>query len=227
MERKHDLRSQQTLETLNNLQNDGIDKFSLLIRHSARFFTEDAMMEPFMGLTQEGKEYAMEFGRALKAEPGPRLCSSFFGRCIETAYLIDKGYTQKHKTELGHNVTDPTLAPFYIKDIKKAIHKVEAEGTKLFIRNWFDHKIDEDIMENPEKTCDRLCAFMIDQIESLGEHCMSICVSHDWNIYPIKEFKMALPHETYGDVGYLDGIVFFRKQGKYYLTSFQSDPVLL
>lgn len=227
MKRHHDLRSKQTLDVLEQLKQDGAKKIGLLIRHSARFFTQEARMEPFMGLTPEGKNFAHELGQALPSDPTPVLYSSFFGRCIETAYLIDKGYTRANQNSPGHTITDPTLAPFYIKDIEKAIHLVEAQGTDLFLRNWFDKKIEETIMENPERSCDRLCEFMVEKLMKTDPESLTICISHDWNIYPIKEFKMGLSHEMSGDVGYLDGLAFFEKENTYYLTNFQSKPICL
>lgn len=225
MERKHDLRSKQTLDVLHHLKENGAQKISLLIRHSARFFTKEARMEPFMGLTREGKEFALDLGHNLPERPVPVLYSSFFGRCIETAYLIDKGYTLAHQSRPAHTITDPTLAPFYIKDIEKAIHLVEAQDTELFLRNWFDKKIEENIMEDPETSSDRICDFMVEKLDKSRQESLTICVSHDWNIYPVKEFKMGLSHEINGDVGYLDGLAFFEKDKAVYVTNFQSAPV--
>ncbi len=227
MKRKHDIRAEQTINTLNQLLDNGISKCSLLIRHSERFFTDNAHLEPFMGLTPNGKSVAFDFGQTLRAMPAVYLNSSFFGRCIETAYLIDKGYSKVHGAVLEHNNTDPTLAPFYIKDIEQAIGMVEAQGSDLFLRNWFDHKIDQTIMEDPEQASDQLCEFMVEQIKKLPENAISICVSHDWNIFPLKEFKMGITHEGSGDVGYLDGLIFFEQNEQYHITSFQSDPIAI
>lgn len=227
MKQKYDVRARQTIDTLNQLLDQKITKCSLLIRHSERFFSDDARMEPFMGLTQAGKTYAEALGKTLGSIPSIKLCSSYFGRCIETAYLIDKGYTQTHHTPIAHNCIDPTLAPFYIKDIEKAINMVEIQGSNLFLRRWFDNNIDQTIMENPETSADRLCDFMIEQVKILPENTISICISHDWNIYPIKEFKMGMTHESAGDIGYLDGLIFFEKQGQTYVVNYQSDPLAL
>jgi len=90
MKLKHEVRARQTVETM--------------------FFPKEARKEPFMGLTDVGKSFALELGKSLPAKLMPRLFSSTFGRCIETAYLIDKGYTHKHKTHLPHNVTCELLA---------------------------------------------------------------------------------------------------------------------
>ena len=224
---RYEVRTKQTIDTINHLLDNGIKKISALIRHSDRFFSQDARLEPYMGLTDTGKDLAVDFGATLRSSPLPKLCSSFLGRCIETAYLIDKGFTKNNEQTIGYNYLNDMLTPFYVKKIEKAIPLVEKQGSELFLRNWFDNCIDETIMENPERTSDLLSEFMIEQIKNLKENQIAICVSHDWNIFPLKEFKLGLKHETAGDVGYLDGIVFFEKKNQYYITSYQTDPILL
>ncbi len=225
MTRTHTLKSRETLSAVNALLDQGIKKISILARHSERLFSTRADMEPFMQLTEAGKNYACELGRDLRPEPLPVLSSSFMGRCIETAYLIDKGFTHRHNQILPHNRVDNRLAPFYINDIGKAVEKILVEGNDLFIRNWFDGRIDETIIENPEKTADLICAHMIDQIQNLPENRMAVSITHDWNIYPVKEFKLGLRHEECGTVGYLESLLFFEKNSRYFVTAFQTDPV--
>lgn len=227
MTRIHKLKAEQTLNSINSLLDQGIKKISLLVRHSERLFSTEARMEPFMELTHAGKNFAYDFGRALQPEPLPKLYSSFMGRCIETAYLIDKGFTTRHNRILEHSTIDNRLAPFYIKDIDKAVKTILAQGNDLFIRNWFDGKMDEDMIENPEKTADLICSFMIEQVRNLPENQMAISITHDWNIYPVKEFKLGLRHEECGDVGYLESILVFENHNRYYITGFQTDPVEL
>ncbi|MBU8849097.1 MAG: histidine phosphatase family protein [Desulfobacterales bacterium] len=227
MTQKFEVKTKQTIDTINHLLDNGIKKISVLIRHSDRFFTEDPKLEPFMGLTDDGKKFAVDFGAAIQSSLLPKFTSSFLGRCIETAFLIDKGYTNKNNRAVDHNCTNDTLAPFYVKDVPKAILRIKEEGNKKFLRSWFDNRIDESIMENPERTSALLSEFMIEQIKNLKENQIAVCVSHDWNIYPLKEFKLGLKHETSGDVGYLDGVVFFENKNQYYITNYQADPILL
>ncbi|MCG8619686.1 MAG: histidine phosphatase family protein [Desulfobacterales bacterium] len=230
MERKYDLRSKETLDTITVLMDRGITKMSLILRHSDRHYCKDPMMEPFMGLTDSGKTFALDLGIGLPAVLPPRLFASHFGRCIETAYLVDKGFTMANDTELAHTVTSHTLAPFYIKDIGKALELMMAKGGTAFIRSWFDREIDDTVMEDPERTANVLTDFMLDRLDELDKTdgpAASVCISHDWNIFPIKEFKLGLPHEGAGDVGYLDGVAFFKENGATWATTFQTDPVKL
>ena len=224
---KYELRTKQTIDTINHLLDNRIKKISVIIRHSDRLFSENARLEPFMGLTDEGKEFAVDFGGSLRSTLMPKLCSSFLGRCVETAFLIDKGFTKKNNQTIDHNCMNDMLSPFYVKDIEKAVPIIVKQGNEIFLRNWFDNNIDESIMENPEKTSDILSEFMVEQIKNLKENQIAICVSHDWNIYPLKEFKLGLKHETAGEVGYLDGIIFFEKENQYYITNYQTKPILL
>lgn len=227
MSLQYEIRSRQTIETINHLLDNGVQKISVLLRHSDRFFAKEARLEPFMGLTDHGKACAFDFGAAIRSTPLPKLYSSFIGRCVETAFLIDKGFTKKQCQQLEHNHMEPMLSPFYVKDVQKAVPIIEQQGNNRFLRNWFDHGFDESLMENPEKTAELLSKFMIEKIKQLKENQIALCVSHDWNIYPVKEFKLGLKLETSGDVGYLDCIVFFEKNSKFYVKNFQADPILL
>ena len=221
--RYYDLKSQQTLETIQTLLERGIDRMSVIVRHSDRHYHKDPRMEPFMGLTDTGKSYALDMGKAFPAIP-PRLFASHFGRCIETAYLIDKGYTVTHGRYPDPVETCDLLAPFYIQDIEKAMVLMMTMGSRTFIRSWFNRDLDPGIMEDPEITTDRLCAFMTDRLDGLLGPGIAVCVSHDWNIFPIREFRLGLTHEDAGDVGYLDGVVFYRENGQVFAQTHQSGP---
>ncbi len=224
---KYQVRTKQTIDTINGLMDNGIKKIGVLIRHSERCFSENADLEPFMGLTEKGKDLAVDFGINLRSDIQPKLYSSFLGRCVETAFLIDKGFTKKNNQNIDHNCMDAMLSPFYVKDIEKAVPLIEKNGNDHFLRNWFDGRIDEDVMENPKKTSDILNDLMKTKIKNLKNNQMAICVSHDWNIYPLKEFSMDLKLEASGEVGYLDGLVFFEKENQYYITNYQSKPILI
>jgi hypothetical protein len=225
---EYEIKSEQTLNLINNLLGQGITKISVLLRHSERFFSKDPLKEPFMGLTDKGKKSAFDLGANLGPEPVPVLYSSSIGRCIETAYLIDKGFCAGHNNiTTDHNRLDDRLTPFYIKDMVKAVHMVQETGVSLFLRNWFDSAIDEAVMDNPADTANTLCKFMVEKIMGLQDNQICLCISHDWNIFPVREFKMGLKHETAGDVDYLDGVVFFEKKHQYFLTDSNTDPIRL
>lgn len=217
------IRNQETIDNIRRILDDGAEKVSVIMRHSDRFFPTEISMEPFMGLTEKGKEFAVKLGTQLPANPRPRLFSSHFGRCIETAYLIDKGYIKAHGIFNGHNAQAVELSPFYITDIHKAITLVQELGSVKFLRKWFNHEISEDIMQNPEMAADTITDFMIKKMQHINKGEIVICVSHDWNLFPLKEYKLGLPHEEYGTVGYLESVIIFEKDGKNHIVNYQKD----
>lgn len=221
------IRDKETIETITRLIDEGAEKIGVIMRHSDRFFHKDSSMEPFMGLTEKGKEFAMKLGTQLPENPRPRLFSSHFGRCIETAYLIDKGYIKAHGLFNNHNSQAFELSPFYITDIHKAIDMVNDVGNVAFLRKWFDNEISENIMLNPQTVADTIAAFMVRQMDGLECGEIALCVSHDWNLFPLKEYKLGLPHEEYGTVGYLESVIIFEQNGQNYIVNYQKNPLPL
>ncbi|MCP4020349.1 MAG: histidine phosphatase family protein [Desulfobacteraceae bacterium] len=209
---------------ISGLLDQDIQDIAVLIRHSERHYTKVAELEPFMTLTEIGKEYAVSFGEKLGKNPIPRLYSSFFGRCIETAYLIDKGFSNHNGGMLANPVSDQMLAPFYILDIQKVVDEIVKHGSPAFIRRWFNGQIDETIIEKPDQTAQTICNYMIEHLQNQQKNEITICISHDWNIFPVKEFELNMPHEKYGDIDYLDGMIFYRDQDGVYVTCHLSEP---
>lgn len=225
MDNKYKLRSQQTIGLVRDLLGQGVDRISLVLRHSDRHYTDNPRLEPFMGLNDSGKAYAFDLGKSFPLDLTPVLFSSHFGRCVETAYLIDKGFTSVTGKHLPHNTLNKVLAPFYVKDIITATKMLTKTGSTQFVRNWFDEIIDESIMLDPEVTANRITDFMVSRLKELSPGEAAICVTHDWNIFPIKQFKLGLSHEDAVDAGYLDAVAFFEKDARVFGVARQFDPV--
>ena len=225
MKNKYKLRSQHTLGLVRDLLGQGVDRISLVLRHSDRQYSDNPRLEPFMGLNNSGKAYAFDLGKSFPLDLTPVLFSSHFGRCVETAYLIDKGFTSVSGKLLPHNTLNNTLTPFYVKDIATAMKMLIKTGSNQFVRNWFEKTIDESIMLDPEVTANRIADFMISRLKELSPGQVAICVTHDWNIFPIKQFKLKLSHEDALDAGYLDAVAFFEKDSRVFAASRQFDPV--
>ncbi len=217
-------RSKETLTIINDLLSKGVEKISVIMRHSARHFHKTVQMEPFMGLTETGKDYAMEFGATLPNTPGPIFFSSHFGRCIETAYLMDKGYTHKHCRFNGHNTLALELAPFYIKDMTKAFTAFDQMGNDTFLRAWFNKELPREMMQDSEEAADVLLGFMTDRLDRLEPGQIALCVSHDWNLYPLREHKLDLAFEEHGKVEFLESVVVFEQGGKNFIMNHQREP---
>ena len=225
MDNKYKIRSQHTLELIRNLIGQGVDRISLIIRHSDRHYSDNPRLEPFMGLNDSGKDYAFDLGKSFPLDLIPVLFSSHFSRCVETAYLIDKGFTSVTGKYLPHTTLNKVLTPFYVKNIITAKKMMAKTGAGQFVLNWFDKMIDESIMLDPEFTAGRITDFMVSRLKELSPGQVAICVTHDWNIFPIKRFKLRLPQEDALDAGYLDAMAFYEKDARVFAVARQLDPV--
>jgi hypothetical protein len=213
-----------TLELIKDLLSRGINKFSVMLRHSARYYDhEHPEMEPFLVLTEEGKRYSLELGCALPEGLEINLFSSAFGRCIETAYMIDKGYVSKNGTTY-HNRVEKLLSPSYVKkpfELAATLGKPHSD----FIRTWFDGEIPLDIMESPKKAAGDILQGLVERLPGLSENSININVTHDWNLYLVKEQIMGLKHEEVGPVEYLEGLVVYESAGQVFIENHQKQAI--
>ena len=227
MRPKDKMRHKETLDLITRLKSSGIDRMALILRHSHRHFGQDSAKEPFLGLTKAGKAHAFELGTWLPASLRPCFFSSVFGRCIETAYLMDKGYAHAHGTALDHNVLAFPLAPFYVKDMPKSLELLSRLKTPAFLRAWFNNEIDESIMENPHQTTRIITDFLKERLTRLNTGEIAICISHDWSLFPLKEFKLNQPHETWGTIGFMEAVAVYEKNDRSFMAGCQGEPVQL
>lgn len=212
---------------INDLHKAGINKFSIIMRHSARHYDTDFQKEPFMSLTEEGRNLAFRLGHSLPEGLSARFFSSYIGRCIETSYLIDKGYTKKVKKETISNTVSEALAPFYILDLSEIAKIITKQETPVFIRNWIDGKFPESVLKNAKQTSSLMFSFIIEKFKEISENSIDIFISHDWNMFLLKEFGTGLKHEEFGKIKYLEGLVLFEQNGEIFITHHQTKPIPL
>lgn len=213
-----------TLDLIRELSQQGISRMALAIRHSARHYSDDVKMEPFMSLTEKGRHMALALGEALPEHVELHFFSSYIGRCIETAYLIDKGFVGKTGGLTRNNQVVDDVSPFYVRDIRKTVKILLEEGVDAFIRNWMDGAFDEAMIMNAEEASMHMLRFLAGSLVESNHHSLQISVTHDWNIYLLKEYGLGLPHETFGKIDYMEGVVVFEKNGKVYIANHQKDP---
>lgn len=213
-----------TVKLIQSLFDKGIRQFSVIMRHSARHYSDEINMEPFMSLTEEGKILSFEMGTNLPAGLTARFFSSHIGRCIETAYQVDKGYTKQQNGTTISNIVSSDISPFYVVDIKELLKIIMVQETELFIRNWLDGKIPPSAIVEAKESAERMFTFMENQLGTQQGPMIDICVTHDWNIYILKEIGLGMPHETYGKIEYLEGIVLFKDGEDTFITHSLSEP---
>ncbi|MBU3915770.1 histidine phosphatase family protein [bacterium] len=215
-----------TLKLISDLKERGINRFSVIMRHSARHYDrENPQTEPFQGLTEEGKEYAYNLGKGIPRDLTIRLFSSTFGRCIETAYLIDKGFTAMGGSTIN-NTINIKLAPSYVKK-PYSLAKIMREEIPDFVRYWFEGNISTDIIDSMDNAAIEIVGFLVDELKELPENHVNITISHDWNMYLIKEHFLDLKHEAAGKVEYLEGAVIYKENDKVYMAHHQCEPGIL
>jgi hypothetical protein len=208
-----------TIELVRRLAESGSDRISLIMRHSARSYDADMRKEPFLGLTQEGKKMALEFGRKLPDGFQLRSFSSYIGRCIETAYLIDRGYSMKGGAT-GIPEIEERLAPFYIIDLRKILGMASSYTAAAFIRKWIDGGIPEDIMMSPSSASFQMLDFLKHKLEDdpYGSRVLNVCITHDWNMYLIRELFLGIRQEEAGEVAFLEGVAVYEKGGEFFIA---------
>lgn len=217
----------QTLDTIQRLHAKGIRKIGVIMRHSERHYDPDnPVREPFMNLTENGKDMSFKFGEQLPSQMCVRSFSSFIGRCIETAYLIDKGYMSKGgKTK--SNTVAIFLSPFYAKNPAEILKTFLESGSSHFIRAWLNGDYSSEIIDDPEDSARKMVTFAKEQLNQSIENHIDISVTHDWNLYLIKEVFLGLKHEDAGKIEYLEGVVLYKENDIIFIANHQAEPRVL
>jgi len=219
----------QTLKIINDLHQDGVRNFVALMRHSARHYGT-AENDDLMELTDDGKQKSQEFGKALPSNRTFRFFSSPVHRCIETSNLMEKAVLSKGGRTQSNSVMD-ILHPFFVKDMSKIIQMaykfVIAGDYPAFFRNWFYGKISSELIDDASQSAQRLLDALLNLLKEPSDVVGNICVTHDWHLVLLKEFYLGQRAEDYGTIDYLEGVIFYEKDGGYHVTNYQDQPMLL
>jgi len=206
---------------------DGVDRGLIVMRHAARHYDSDNLMnEPFMSLTDTGRSQALDWGRKFPVTTRLNLFSSHIGRCIETAYLIDKGFLAAGG-QTRTNLVEQTLSPFYVADAQRLF----AEYLPLpdFFARWFAAEIPADVILPPAEVVRAKQAFWRQRLAN-GRPLPAgwdVCVTHDWNIYLIFYEIFGIPMEEQDKVEYLEGVVVYPEADQWVVTAPGQKPVVL
>ncbi len=219
---------QPTLDLLAGILDEGVTHVALLMRHSARTYDPD-IREVENQLTDEGRELARGLGEALPKRATVRAYNSPVDRCVETAELIVRGHE-----DAGGKVTRSrqieALGHFYILDWAKLGKVVEEVGMSGCYRRWFDDEIEPDIMI-PSKMMSQLTAQVAAEKlrRPVGGLQVDLLVSHDMNLYPLRQHLLEQPIDEFGPVNYLDALAFYEQDGQAMIRSQHADarPLVL
>jgi hypothetical protein len=213
-----------TIRLVNRLFKQGIQKMSVLVRHGDRHYDlANVQNEPFLPLTEHGKQRSYEFGLQLPSEPYYHFFSSPVIRCVETAYQIEKGCIKRgDRTQV--NIIIPNLAPFFVKDCSAVFSRCAVDGPEVFIQSWLRGHISEEIMLPPKLAIrEQLVQIMVGLVEQDNLR-LNICVTHDVNLYLIRELCLGQLIEDVGRIDPLEGLVFFEQDGVVQVSNHLGPP---
>lgn len=213
-----------TLQVLHDLHAQGVTNYVVLMRHADRPI-DHAGNDLAMRISEAGRRAAYEFGRALPCDGRNRFYASPIDRCVETASLIASG-CQNAGGETSPDVTVmDTLFAFFVQDVERAdglLYEAFGKGEPYrFFRDWFDG-------EYPPEMIDDAALAARAQLDALlpllqGPSAGNICVSHDINLFLIKEYYLGLHPEDHEYIQFLEGVVIYERRGEFYIINHQTD----
>jgi len=212
-----------TLGLVNRLFNQGMQKMSVFIRHGDRYYDPNLKNEPFLPLTEQGKQQSYEFGLQLPSEPYYRFFSSPVIRCVETAYQIEKGCIKRGAQTQVNSILS-NLGPFYIKNRSEVFSHCMAEGPEVFFQLWLRGQVSEEVMLPPKLAIrEQLAQVMVELVEQ--DHLnMKVYVTHDVNLYLIRELCLGQGIEEVGRIDPLEGLIFFEQDGAVQVSNHLGPP---
>lgn len=224
---------ERTTALIADLQARGVQRFTLLMRHSAREYAAGRhdLANP---LTARGRALAREFGLRLPAELVLRAYASPVARCEDTAELIHAGHLEIGGRGSGGCRPVEALGVFYVLDQMRMFKamSVAREGLTTFVRSWMDGEVPEDIMMPAPLAARTLLSALVSRLRSRPEAAtaglplMDLCVSHDLTLYLMREQLLGLRRED-ADVLYLDGLAVWEADGELFAASHDRAPAAI
>ena len=210
---------QGTVNMVNNLYSRGVDRVSLLMRHSAREYNPDIhdLLNP---LTDEGRILCKDFGSALRKDIVVRGYASPPDRCVETCQIV----VQNHNSEVGQSRSVRSLeglGVFYAIDQVKMWKGMKAAGgLPEYIAEWLAGEVPEDTMLSPYYAATTILRLLKGKLDAVSEHSkqLDVCVSHDMSVLFVRDFFGLEPVDRL-PIEYLDGLALYREDGRLKLES--------
>ena len=204
---------------VNRLVDEGYEHIVLLMRHSAREY-EPGRHDLLNPLTDEGRDLAHALGEKLPKSLKIRGYTSPAERCVETASLIMAAH-QAGGGETAKNRVVEALGVFYVLDQMKMFMAMQAAGSLVeFLDQWYAGGVADDILMSPDTAANILGRLVAEKLndETAGPQ-FDLMVSHDFTLYPLKDRLLGQDSGRYPDVHYLDGIAFFKRDGRVHIQS--------
>jgi len=196
----------------------GVTRAALLMRHSAREFNREIhdLLNP---LTDPGRDFCRELGRALPKSLYLRGYHSPPERCAETATLVVDTHTA-HGGRAGKTRAVESLGPFWALDQIKMWKAMEAlGGNQPFIEAWCQGRLPADVMIDGALSARLIVRSTLERLRAAREpQHLDLCVTHDTTLWLLKDRLLEQP-ATQVDSEFLDAIVLYEQDDGVWLQS--------
>jgi hypothetical protein len=219
-------RSEESLALLRGLQERGVTRSVVLMRHSARQF-DPSLHDLENPLTERGRRIAAGFGQSLDSNTRIRAYASPPARCVETANLIREQHAGRGGEGRPVRVVEG-LGVFYILDQIRMWKGMTQDqgGMAGYMQRWFDGECGPDELMPPGLAAVVVLRIMFGKLmQQSDQPAMDICISHDTTLLLVREKLLNLPLREHGAVDFLDSIVLYQDSEKFFLTSRWGGPV--
>ena len=208
-----------TVKMVNNLYSRGVNRVSLLMRHSAREYNPDIhdLLNP---LTDEGRTLCKDFGSALRKDIFVRGYASPPDRCVETCQIV----VENHNSEFGQPRSVRSLeglGVFYAIDQVKMWKGMKAAGgLSEYLAEWIAGEVPEDAMLSPYYAATTILRLLKGKLDAASRYSkqLNICVSHDMSVLFVRDFFGLEPLDSL-PIEYLDGLALYIEEGRLKLES--------
>ena len=208
-----------TQQLVSQLVEEGAEHIVLLMRHSAREY-EPGRHDLLNPLTDEGRDLAHKLGESLPKAYAVRGYTSPAERCAETASIMMAAHKAGGGETMRNRVVE-ALGVFYVLDQMKMFMAMQAAGGLVdFQTQWFAGNVAPDILM-PARTSAEIIGNLVKHklAESTDGPKLDLMVSHDFTVYLLKDQLLGQDSQRYPDVIYLDGIAFFKRDGRFWAQS--------
>ena len=189
-------------------------RIGILLRHSVKDKSNAEGDEA--GLSQLGFAEARRFGRLLPKNRNLCLSYSPSPRCVETATEIMRGFAEGKSGSVSDKGAEEFHASFrfFSRHEAKMDSYKKSVGPKVFLREWLDGTLREDVMEPAAKVQRFLTNYFHNELEQIDRFTLRIWVSHDFSIMMMRELLFGAKFEREPWISYLDGLILTNDSNK-------------
>ena len=213
-----------TVNMLEQVYAEGVDRAVLLMRHSARTF-DRSINDLKNKLTDHGRNLCTQLGTALPKDVHVRGYASPAHRCVETAEKVIEAHGLNGGS-VGRTRPAEAFGPFYALDQQKMWKGLsEAPGLAEYVGEWFASQTPVDALMPPEMAVKMITRVMQAKLgtEMPGKS-LDLCVTHDLTIFTVRH-GVGLEPVDGPTVEFLDGLVMFEKDGRTWMRSHHGGEV--